>query len=470
MITLEISSTDIKLMETEGKRVIRWASRSLEPGLFEDEVVSDPQALGAAVNQLMASSGIKGKNVTASVVGLYSLSRIVMVLNPPTGPITRRTVLEAAREVMPLSEDELYLSWQTVATVENGQQVLVVGVPRDVIDSQVQALRMRGVNPRILDLKTMALMRAVNREQALILNIEPTSFDTVMVVDGVAEVMHTSAWQPGDLSVSGRAEHLAVALDLTVGFYNSHHPGLPLDPTTPLFVTGSVSGDLALVEELQARVAYPFEPLAPPLEYPEHLPVSQYAVNIGLALKGTASSESLEQGAYSLPDINLLPQAYQPWKPSARQMYAFLAIVAAIALLFPFYQVTSGTMDKTANLEVKLTAVNSLLTLRQEELRKREPLQKAVNEYDSIVDMGGGFIEDLEVIRSQAERLGIEIKSIKHTGNGITVSCQADSYITFRNYVAALEESGRFLTPVTPPEGYPYIKGGTIKLKPQSGE
>jgi len=343
-------------------------------------------------------------------------------------------------------------------------------MPRDVVDSEMQSLRAAGLNPRILDLKAMALIRAVNRGQALILNIEPSSFDTILVVDGVAEVMRTTAWQESELSVEDKAERLTVALELTAGFYNSRHSGFPLDPATPFFVTGQMSGDLALMEELQARVGYPIEPLAPPLEYPAHLPVAQYAVNIGLALKGTAPSKSLEQGDYSLPDMNLLPQAYKPWKPSARQVYLFLAMVAAIALLFPLYRVTSEAMGKTASLEGRYAIVNNELARRQTEIGDRQPLQKAISEYNTIVDMGGGFTEDVEVINSLAEKFGVEVPSITHEGDGITVSCQADSYTIFRKYKTALEESGRFLTPVTPPEGYPYIKGGTIRLEPKPAE
>jgi len=470
VVTLEISSTAIRLMETEGRRVIKWASLSLEPGVFEEEVISDPQALSASVKQLMASSGIKGKNIIASVSGLYSLVRIVMVPGPPEGSATREAVLEVAREVVPLSEDALYFSWQPIASVEGGQQVLVVSVPRDIIDTEVQALRMVGVNPRILDLKAMALIRAVNREQALILNIEPTSFDIVIVVNGVTEIIRTTAWQPGDLSVEDKAEHLVVNLELTAGFYNSHHPGLPLDPATPLFITGQMFGDSALMEKLKARVEYPIEPLAPPLECPAHLPIPQYAVNIGLALKGMAPSKNLEPGGFLPPDINLLPQVYQPWKPSARQIYLTCAVIAAIAVLFPLYQITSNAMAKTANLETKYAIINSELERRQAELKNREPLQKAITEYHTIVDMGGGFAENLKVINSQAEELGVEVQSITHEGSRITVACQADSYITFREYKTALEESGRFLTPITPPEGYPYITGGTIKLEPKPVE
>jgi len=470
VVTLEIDTTAIRVMETSGRRVIKWASLSLEPTMTEGGVISDPQALSTAVKQVMTSSGIEAKDVIASVSGLYSVNRILTVSSLPSGSAAREAVLAAAQETMPLAMDELYLAWQTIATGEDGRHVLAVGVPRDVIDAEVRALRAVGLNPRILDLKTMALARAVNKEQALILNIEPSSFDIVIVVDGIPEVMRTIGWQQEDLAVEDRAEYLAVNLELTVGFYNSNHPGLPLDPATPLFITGQMSSDLTLVEKLQARGEYPIEPLVPLLECPVHLPVSQYAVNIGLAVKGTMLSENLGQGGYFPPDINLLPEVYKPWKPSARQLYFACFIIAAIALIFPLFQLASGAMDKTADLQAEYDSLNSELQQIQLELKKREPLQKAINEYGAIVDMGGGFTEELTVINSQAERLGVQLESVVHEGETITVTCEAGSYITFREYKTALEESGRFLTPVTPPEGYPYVTRGPIKLEPKPGE
>lgn len=478
MVTLEISSNAIRLMEVSGNKVVRWASHTLEPGMFQDEVVSDPRALGTAVKRLMTSSGIKGAKVIASVSGLYSLSRIVTVPIPPERLPPEETVLEAVGEVMPLSEDELYFSWQTIGAVESGQQVMVVGVPKDVIDNEVRALRIVGLNPQILDLKPMALARAANRKQALILNIEPISFDIVMIVNDVAEVMHTRVWQPEGLSLEERAEHLISALEMTVSFYDSHHVTSPFDQATPLFITGQMSGDLALIEKLQARVGYPIEPLTPPVEYPEYLPVSQYAVNIGLALKakatpsigltlkGRAASKSAGEDGYPLSDINLLPRVYQPWRPSARQVQFFFVIVIAIGLLFPFYQVTSKAMAETAVLQSRYSALNNALEGRKLEIKNREPLQKAITEYTTIVNMGSGFSEDLKVINSLAETLGVELLSINHVGSTITVSCQAGDYTVFRAYIAALEESGRFLTVTAERESFPYLEGGKVTLTP----
>ncbi len=468
IVTLEIDTTAIRFMETSGGRVVKWASLSLEPTMVEDGVISDPRALSAAVRQLMDSSGIKAKDVIASVSGLYSVSRIVAVSNPPGGVTTPEAVLEAATDIMPLPTDELYLSWQLIAAGGGAQQVLVVGVPRDVIDAEMQALRAAGINSRTLELKAIALVRAVNKEQALILNIEPSSFDIVIVVNGIPEVMRTLAWQPDGLTVEDRVEHLAMNLEMIVGFYNSHHPDTPLNPATPFFITGQMSRDLDLVEKLPARVGYPIESLAPPLECPKHMPVSQYAVNIGLALKGRTPAKSLEQDGYVPPDINLLPETYKAWKLSAKQIYFAGAVIAAIALLFPLYQMTAGAMDKTADLQARYNILNNELLRRQLEIKNREPLQKAIGEYNTIANMGGGFTEDLRVINSEADRLGVQVESVVHQGESITMTCQTEpeSHIVFREYVASLEESGRFATVTPPSEKFAYITGGTIELEP----
>ncbi|MFC2056284.1 pilus assembly protein PilM [Chloroflexota bacterium] len=464
MVTLEFGSTDIKLMEIKEGKVVKWASHSLTPGTFEDGVVTDPEALGRAVKQLMTSNSIKEKNVIASVSSLYSLSRIVRVPTPLGELITEQAVLEALSEVIALSGEEMYLSWQTISTDEYGQQVLVVNVPQDVIDSEMQALRAAGVNPQKLNLKTLALARAVNRDQALILNIESASFDTVIIVDGIAEVMRTTAWSQEGLSVEERAEHLISALELTVSFYDSQHVGYSLDLATPLLITGQMSGDLALIEKLQAELEYSIEPLAPPLEYPAHLSVSQYAVNIGLALKETETLKNIEPGDSPLLDINLLPQVYKPWKPSARHIYFAGALIVAIALLFPLYQTTSAAIAKTNVLEKQHALFNRLLDIRKVELAKRLPLTNAIADYNTIINMGGGFVGDLEVISTLADAFSIEMTSITHRGNRISFVCQAPDYTIFRNYLTALEESGRFSSVTRPTEVFPYIKGGSITI------
>lgn len=289
VVTLEINSTSLRLMEVKGTMVTKWASRLLDPAMFENEVPANPRTLSLAIRQLLASNGVKTKKISIGISGLFSLSRIVSVPASSTGGAAlQRTVLDKAKEVLPISEDELYLSWQIIADTDDERRALIIGVPRNLIDSEVQALKAAGTTPHILEIKAMALIRVVNREQALILNIEPATIEVVLVADGLPQSIRTSAWQTTSMSLEDMAEYLAVALELTAGAYNSSRPGAELDSATPLFITGGMSGDAELVAAVRARMAYPLEELSPLLECPPHLPASQYAVNIGLASRDIA--------------------------------------------------------------------------------------------------------------------------------------------------------------------------------------
>ncbi|MBA7699332.1 hypothetical protein ES703_108027 [subsurface metagenome] len=127
-------------------------------------------------------------------------------------------------------------------------------------------------------------------------------------------------------------------------------------------------------------------------------------------------------------------------------------------------------MDKTADLQAEYTSLNNRMQLVQLEIRNREPLKQAISEYNTILNMGGGFTEDLEVINSEAEKLGVQVESIAHEGESITLTCEAGKYTIFRDYVTALEESGRFATVTPPSEKFSYITGGTIELETKPGE
>jgi len=81
--------------------------------------------------------------------------------------------------------------------------------------------------------------------------------------------------------------------------------------------------------------------------------------------------------------------------------------------------------------------------------------------------MGSGYAEDVRVINSEAERLAIEVKAIDHEGEQIKVTCEADDYTAFREYVTSLEESGQFSTVTPPSERFAYITGGTIVVEPK---
>ncbi len=470
VVTLDIDSKSIRLLELKGNVVKKWAEASFEASVSEDGEASGLPSLSEAVRQLIGSSGIKARKVIASLSGLYTLSRVVSESALPPAPTTEEAILEIANEIMPLPEHRRYLSWQKISDKEGERLFLVVAVAREMVDSQVRALRVAGIDPYVVELRAMALVRAIDKKQALILNIDSSSIDIIVVVNNVPEVIRTIAWDPSRLSIEETAEYLTATLESIVESYNLRRLETPLDPATPLFVTGQMSVNSDLIERLNAALSYHIEPLKLSVKYPAYLPVSQYAVNIGLALRKSATGKDKNQDGVLPLDLNLLPGTYRPWQPKARQIYAVIVLIAGFALLFPLADVVSEAMGRTAVLEAKLETLNSQMELKKREIQKREPLQKAIAEYEKIIGQRVGFEKDIEVILRETEKIGVTVSTIRHRGNSIDVSCKAEDYLTFREYLQALEESGRFSSPIPPPEGYPYTTNGIITLKPRIAE
>jgi len=213
VVTLDIDSKSIRLLEMKGKVVEKWAEAPFEASVPEGEQASGLPALSKAVRQLMGSSGIKAKKVIASLSGLYTLSRILPDSALPPAPTTGEAILEIANEIMPLPENRRYLSWQTISNKEGERLFLAVAVAREMLDSQVQALRTAGIDPYVVELRSMALVRAVDKKQAIILNIDSPSIDIIVIVDNVPEVIRTIAWNPSQLSIEETAEYLTTTLE-----------------------------------------------------------------------------------------------------------------------------------------------------------------------------------------------------------------------------------------------------------------
>src|SRR3990172_1471625 len=77
VLGLDIGTKQIKLVEMRSTRsgieVLNVASRPTPPDVISNGVIVDPQILGNAVRQLVASKGIRTKTVVASVSGQSSL-------------------------------------------------------------------------------------------------------------------------------------------------------------------------------------------------------------------------------------------------------------------------------------------------------------------------------------------------------------------------------------------------------------
>ena len=263
--TLSIEASSIRVLTLNGRRVERWGRTPLAAGLVKDGLIVQPKAVGQAVDALFKSLGEPKSRVIVSLSSVRSAPRLL------TLPRAKRALLEEAmrrqaKKEMPLPLEEIYLSWQPIGEKDDEREFFVLGVPRPIVDAQVQTLVESGVKPYIMDLKPIALARAVDHRDALIIDLEPDAFGIILVTDGVPAIWRTITLRQEGMVLEDMVQQMTEEVAKIVEFHNRGHRESPLSPATPAFLTGELSGDVTVIERIQAGMEHPVEPLVVPLE------------------------------------------------------------------------------------------------------------------------------------------------------------------------------------------------------------
>lgn len=310
--TLNIEASSARVLNIRGRRVRRWGDIPLAHGAVRDDLVVDPAGVGSAINSLFRSSKMSKSGVLVSLTGFRSVTRTVTL--PKLSPtLMKEAIRWTARREMPIPLEELYISWQVIGTQDAEQTIFLLGTPRSLLDSFYQALRKARIKPRAIELKPLVLARLVKRTEAIIIDLENESISTTILVKGIPEVIHTMIVGSEGLLLEDRIQKLTDDLSRTVSFYNNSHPEHPLNSETPAFLTGEMASDPVLVDLVQKSTGYPIESLALGVKLPPKLPVPQYAVNIGLALRKMLPRKRNKAalGHSCSIKVNVLPAQYR---------------------------------------------------------------------------------------------------------------------------------------------------------------
>ncbi len=468
-VTIDIDDTSVRLLEMEGRRVSRWATSELEPGLVHNEIVVEPEMVGATIRHLLRSSGIRARRALVSISGAYGFSRI-LVVKRIAGQDLDATVLRAIREVAPIPLEGLYYAWRRLGATEDGHQVLLVAVPRSVVSPYVEALRGAGLRVASLTIRSLALASTVQVEDAIVLNVKPFSVDIALIVDGTPQVLHTvfsrgsgnhaAGLENGRGSDEEAAEHVAAALDRAVGFYNQRHEAEALDDACPVLVGGSDVNDVEFLEELSAKTGRSVQPLSDD-RFPEHLPFTQYASNIGLAVSGGGRGRGAEGLAAGM---NLLAgERGISTGLSLGRVTIGLALAAALLLLAFMFQGLSSAQDRTGLLEAELRVAQTQMEVLQRQNTRRAELQRTIGELEEISAKRGGITQDWELVDGLFGE-GLTLTSIGFSETSLDFQLTADSLERGERFVEELRQQERFCEEcvVLPREAGSPIPGQTV--------
>jgi len=281
--TLHIEGSSVRLLAVRGGRVTQWGTEPLEPGLVQEGVVADPRAVSERIESLLAAHHVSKRDLVAGLSGHRCVPRI-LDLPQMESRLLKEVVPREMKKELPVPLDEMHISWQVIDGENGHLRVFALGVPKDVLGPQVEAFRLAGATLRSMDIKPLALVRAVGRGEALIADLEPETLDVIVVRGGVPATIRSVSLRREIERTEDKVQRLGEELARAVKFYNDTHREEALPKSTPVYLTGSLA-EAASTAVAEASIGHPVGALAPRLQYTPDLPLATFMVNIGLALK-----------------------------------------------------------------------------------------------------------------------------------------------------------------------------------------
>jgi len=165
---VDIGSATIKAVELgrngEGLSVRAVGATPTPGGAVQEGRIADPEAVAQALREMLAQTGIRTRQVVASVNGHVAIVREIRLPGLPPEELKQAARFEVERYLpYPIAEVtyDTFVMGEIKEDSNTRLDVLVVAARTDVLNQHVAALRGAGLEPMVLDVELFALARAM---------------------------------------------------------------------------------------------------------------------------------------------------------------------------------------------------------------------------------------------------------------------------------------------------------------------
>ena len=430
-------------------------------GAVKNGLILEPATTGEQLKSLFASGKLPRERVICSLNGLPFSYRFFN-LPEMDAPSLDEAISRMAKKEMPLTLEDMILSWRAYAADKEERQFLVTGVTRRPVDALINTLSLAGIKPVLMYLPQVALASLTNRNNAVIIDFESDYSNITLVVQGVPVGMHTVPSSGADASPQDLTGQLIRELTRMTDFYNDNHPKNPIADGTAILLTGEMTNQPETVKVLQDKAGYPVEILrelpANTLAVPPEVPLAAYAVNIGVALcdrvpPGHPATESVMSRDINLADIIAEREGAKKHKGSGKILILAAVLILGLAGIVTAFISQNQAGDEISQLKTELQQAKeqlaqiqdaSKLTVKTEENIKqiiastqqiKSESQKVFNSRDSVLDLNS---------LTQAMPPATTFNLINLNSEQISITGITTDQERVMEYVRAIESSGLF--------------------------
>ncbi|MCA9347905.1 type IV pilus assembly protein PilM [Candidatus Saccharibacteria bacterium] len=221
---LDIGFNTIKAIQLDASKsrtkVLGYGFTNFDNSVFDDGAIKDHKKLAKAVSELFNNhiiGQINTRRVIATVASAKAYSRVInQPANLSKKELEEAITLEAAQYI-PIPLDDLYLEYSIVKNSKESIDILIVGVPKKIIDSYVDFFKIIGLELCAIETTTLAASRLISKTEnsngipTILIDLGSLSVD-VTVFDNNSVVNSTIPGGGDDFSQK-IAERLQVSKD-----------------------------------------------------------------------------------------------------------------------------------------------------------------------------------------------------------------------------------------------------------------
>ncbi len=480
-VSLYIEDTEIKVLVTKGKSIIKWASLLLEPGLVSDGIVNNEEQVAVKIKELFNLQGIKERRVVAALSGLHSVFRVLSLPDLPRSILAEAIKNEASR-VVPFPLDQVYISYQVLPSPPGETNVFLVAYPRNATDALASTIKKAGLSLSLLDIAPLALCRCVDTPRSIIVNSWLSNVDIAIVSERIPQVIRSISLPIESSSLEEKMPNITEEFNRTISFYNSSYPEKKLDSDVPVFVCGDLGREPKSWPILIGEHRFKVSSIPTPLEAPESFVSCPFIVNIGLSLKEYLLPTI--DGNFSIVNLNAIPEVHRPQKVSAFNILAPIIAIALIGGLVYGWFYVQDLQKETDDLNTQLTNINIEIAQKLPQIASltnqvnqvgasiqpvNNTITKLENQLYNLTLGRENIVEDLrKAMVLQPGDKDLILTQLSHDGASFIASGLAINEDDIFEYARELRRTGRFsqiiISSISKVEINPVEEGGTVTI------
>jgi type IV pilus assembly protein PilM len=167
IVGIDISDHSIEILQLDPQKNIKlYARRVLEKGIVEDAKIKDANKLGEAFNKVLKEAGIDVlmEKEKVRIKGLFSFPEsktFIRVFEFEGRKDLKEKIAQKIRENIPIPFEELYWDYYELSGRPDRPKILIVAVPKEVIDEYVYFFWTHYVDPVVFDTEAASIGRAL---------------------------------------------------------------------------------------------------------------------------------------------------------------------------------------------------------------------------------------------------------------------------------------------------------------------